>query len=129
MTNGESAPSPGAPPDEDRRKSPRFPADMAVSVSTSDETIEGRVKDICRDAFLMEGERSFRRDTAVSFVLRLPDAASPLAARGKVVRLGPTQQGVMAVTFESLDAATIERLDAFLGKLKPGTKPPPTSAT
>lgn len=102
---------------------------MAVSVSTAEETIEGRVKDICRDAFLMEAERSFVRNTAVTFVLHLPDKQPPLAGRGKVIRLGPTQEGVMAVMFESPDAVTIARLDAFLGNLTPEPERPSTPAT
>jgi hypothetical protein len=126
MTNVESAPSPGAPPPEERRRSPRFTADMAVAVSTAEETIEGRVKDICREAFLMEAERSFRRETVVSVVLRLPEPEPPLTVKGKVARLGPTRQGVMAVLFQEPDSSALERLDDLLGTLKPEPAEPST---
>jgi hypothetical protein len=126
MTNGESVPNPGAPPPQERRKSPRVNADMPVSVSNGEDTIAGRVKDICLDAFLMEGETSFRRDTDVSVELHLSEATPPVAVRGKVVRLGPTRPGVMAVMFRDPDRESTARIKAFVESLHP-TPPAPTT--
>jgi hypothetical protein len=117
MTHSESEPSSEPLAERDRRRNPRFRADAAVRVSSAGESIAGRLKDICRDAFLMEGERSFGRGTAVSVALHLPDGGEPLAFEGQVVRLGPSLEGVMAVAFNGLGAEARSRLDAFLARL------------
>lgn len=102
-------------PDE-RRKSPRFAVDVPARLTVGTETVVGRVRDVCRDAALVEANRWYPLQTQVALAVELPDTRGSLELKGTVIRLSPGEQGThgMAILFDELPAAAAYRIDAFL---------------
>ena len=103
---------------EDRRRSPRYPVDAPVRVMSAETTMMARVKDLCRDAVLIESATLCRLDAEVALALELGGAVDPLELMGRVIRLAGTegQAGAMAVLFSHVSDDATRRIDAFLDK-------------
>jgi hypothetical protein len=76
----------------------------------------GRLKDVCRDAALIEVDRWEALGTEVSLEIGLPGAAGPLRLDGRVIRLAPGEQGThgIAILFTSPSPEAESRIDAFV---------------
>ena len=102
---------------EERRKNPRAAADFAARLTVGQETIEGRVRDICRDAVLVQAARSYPLQTPVRLEMELPGQPAGIRASGKVVRLAANERGPhgMAILFDDeLPPDTALRIDLFV---------------
>ena len=71
---------------EERRRSPRVAVDTKARLTIGEEKVEARVRDICRDAVLIETARSFPLQTEVLFETELPKVAGTIRASGRVIR-------------------------------------------
>ncbi len=100
----------------ERRKSPRFSVNVPVRVTSGGDTFSGILKDLCRDAALVEGERVAALGTEVALALALPGTGGPLQVAGRVVRLAAGDHGGhdMAVLFTNLSSAAETRIDFFI---------------
>jgi hypothetical protein len=101
---------------EERRKSPRVVVDVPARVTVEGETIEGRIRDICRDAALVLAARTWPLGTRVAVMTTLPRVVGPVSFSGPVVRLAEPVDGLcgMAVLFESVDPQTLLRIELFV---------------
>jgi PilZ domain len=101
---------------EERRKHPRFKVRVPVLVSLGPERFEGRLKDLCRDAALVEINRSVTVGSELALALQLPGTGGPLLVVGSVVREAEGEDGsrVVAVLWRDVTPATETRIDFFV---------------
>ena len=104
------------PSAEDRRRSPRFVVKVPARIGHGSESFPGILKDLCKDAALVEGQRVLPLESEVSVTLSLPGTGGPLQAAGLVVRVGPGDHGGhdMAILFRDLSQATETRIEFFI---------------
>lgn len=102
---------------EDRRRSPRYPVDLAAELTVEGSAITGRLRDLCKDAGLVEAGMTWPVGTAVALGVKLDDA--PMSLQGTIIRVGTGEEDAqaMAVLFDALPPAVATRLDLFLDKL------------
>ncbi len=109
--------------DHERRKHPRYPVKMPVTVTHADESFTVLVKDICREAVFVEVQRVLPVGTEVTVTFGLPGKDGPLQVGGRVVRVAakeePSGPGI-AILFNKMAPAAEVRLDFFIS-LQGGT--------
>ena len=103
---------------QERRKHTRYPVDVPARLTVGSESLMARMRDVCRDAVLVEANRWFPLQTDVKVAVELPGTGGPLEITGKVVRLAPGEQGAhcMAVLFGDLPQAASDRIDFFVAQ-------------
>jgi hypothetical protein len=103
---------------EERRRSPRVVVDVPVRLTVGRESVPGRLRDICRDAALVEVHRDCALGTTVSLMFGLDDDAGPLQVSGEVIRLAPGDGDAraVAVLFRDLPPAAEGRIEMFLAR-------------
>ena len=102
---------------EERRRSPRHAVDVPVTIHVADQARKALLKDICRDAALIELDRWEVLGTAVVLEMELPGGSSePLRVSGVVIRLAPGEQAShgMAILFSEASAEVEAAIDAFI---------------
>lgn len=101
---------------EERRRSPRLAVDVPVTIRVAEEVRKGVLKDICRDAALVELDRWEVLGTQVVLEMDLPGSPGPLSISGEVIRLAPGEQAGhgMAILFASPSAEVEAGIDAFI---------------
>jgi hypothetical protein len=101
---------------EERRRSPRYPVEVSVEIAARGGTRTARLKDVCRDAALVEADGWEPLETEVELRMELPGAAGPLQVSGRVIRLAPGEQGThgMAILFSSPSPEAEARIDEFI---------------
>ncbi len=102
----------------ERRKSPRFSVDVPARLTVGSDVLTGRLRDVCRDAALVEANRWFPLQTAVTLAVELPGTGGPLELKGTVIRLAPGEQGShgMAILFTDVTDAAGLRIDFFISQ-------------
>ena len=104
-------------PGRERRRSTRVPVDVPVRLTVGGESVPGQMRDICRDAALVEVHRSVDIGSEVTLVFELPDdEGGPLRVAGRVIRIAPGDgdaRGV-AVLFRDVQPAVEGRISMFL---------------
>jgi hypothetical protein len=101
----------------DRRKNPRKAVDLPVRCSSEGMSFPARLKDICRDAALIEAHYACALETRIMLALDLP-GAGPLEVAGRVIRLaeGEGDARGMAVLFTEATPADATCIDLFLSR-------------
>jgi hypothetical protein len=101
---------------EDRRRHPRFVVDTPVKVRDGGTDHDARLRDICREAALVECDRSWPLDTEVGLKMELPGAGGPVEVGGRVIRLAPAEGGRhgVAILFTNVTASAGMRIDFFV---------------
>jgi hypothetical protein len=103
----------------ERRKNPRVVVtDVTARVTVGAETLSGKLQDICRDAALVEVERSFPLQTPLTIEAELPGVKGAIRASGHVIRLAPYDDGrqSVAVLFDDLPKEHQLRIDLFISE-------------
>jgi hypothetical protein len=105
---------------DERRKHPRFKIRAEAQLQCGRERFAGQVKDICRDAVLLEVERELAMGDEVALHLSLPGTSGPLQVVGRVVRTATGEGGrpEAAVLFADLTPAAETLVDVFLNTLE-----------
>ena len=109
---------------EERRKSPRFKVRVEAQLALGAERFRGLLKDLCRDAALVEVDRDVPVGSELALVLELPGAGGPLQVVGSVVRQAqaPGEHGQdIAILFTDLTPTAETRIEFFVA---PSTQPP-----
>lgn len=103
---------------EERRKCPRVAVDAEAHLTIGAETIDARVRDICRDAVLVETERSFPLQTEVTVETELPRVSGKIRASGRVIRHAKIEERAqaMAILFDDISAEATLRIDLFVSE-------------
>jgi hypothetical protein len=101
---------------EERRRQPRVEVTVEVQIALGAERFRGLLKDICRDAALVEVSRPLVEGAELALLLQLPGTGGPLQLLGKVQRIAPGDHGgqEVAVLYGDLTPAAETRLDYFL---------------
>jgi Tfp pilus assembly protein PilZ len=101
---------------DDRRKSPRFRVGVPALIFLGTERFMGQLKDICRDAALVETQRNLSLGTELALALALPGTGGPLQVAGKVVRVAPGEDSGqdVAVLFTNVTPHAETRIDFFV---------------
>ena len=101
---------------EERRKNPRFKVGVEVDIALGSERFAGRLKDICRDACLLEVDTQLPLGAEVALTLKLPGTGGPLRVVGSVVREARSEGEAhdIAVLFADRNPATETRIDFFI---------------
>jgi hypothetical protein len=101
---------------DDRRRNRRFVVKVPARIGHGSESFPGILKDLCKDAALVEGQRVLPLETEVSLILSLPGTGGPLQVVGQVVRVGPGDHGGhdMAILFGEVSPATETRIEFFI---------------
>ena len=83
------------------------------------QTFPGHLKDICRDAALVESHHICPLETRVVLSMELPGNEGAVDIGGKVIRLaaGEGDARGMAILFTDLSPAAATRIDFFLATL------------
>ena len=91
-----------------------------MRLGLGDEALPGLLRDICREAALVEAPRELPLDTPVTLTLELPSVGGALQLRGRVVRCPAAEGEVhpLAILFTELPPATATRLDLYLAQLE-----------
>jgi len=102
----------------ERRRHPRFQVSVAADVTFGPETFPGRLKDICRDAALVEVGHSLSLGDEVALSIALPGEGERLAIVGRVVRLADGDDGAhdAAVLFSDLTPTAETRIELFIAQ-------------
>jgi len=103
---------------EERRKSPRFPVEVPVRLTANGASFPGHLKDVCRDAVLVETHRALPVDAEVSVAMALPGTGGPLEVGGRVVRVGHGEGDAhrVAILFTNVTPAAETRIDFFIAQ-------------
>lgn len=103
---------------EERRKSQRFAVDVPVRLSFAGSSFPGHLKDVCRDAVLVETHRVLPIDSEVAVAMALPGTGGPLEVVGRVIRVSPGDGDAqrLAILFTSLTPAAETRIDFFIAQ-------------
>ena len=100
---------------EERRKNRRFKVRVAAQVSHGAQRFRGLLKDICRDAALVEVDGDIPVGSELALALELPGTGEPLQIVGTVVRLVAGEHGQdIAVLFADLTPGAETRIDFFV---------------
>jgi uncharacterized protein (TIGR02266 family) len=102
---------------QERRKQPRYPVQMPVTVTSGPDTLTVLVRDISREAVFVNTEDAFPIGTEVTVTFGLPGKDGPLKVEGRVVRvaaIGSEGGPGMAIRFSELSPAAQVRLDFFI---------------
>jgi PilZ domain-containing protein len=105
---------------QERRKNRRYEVDIPTRLLVAGESIDVRLKDVCRDAILVESPQTWPLGTPVGVALGLPDGQSPVEVHGKVIRLAAASGGEgpgVAVLFTEVSPELAARLDFFFASL------------
>ena len=103
-------------PREDRRRCPRVVVDVPVRLTVGRESVPGRLRDICRDAALVEVHRDCELGAEVSLMFELSEEDGPLQVAGRIIRIAPGDgdaRGV-AVLFRDVHPSVEGRIAMFL---------------
>lgn len=103
---------------EERRKNPRFRVEVPVWLTIGGESFPGHLKDVCRDAALVETHRALAVDSEVAVAMALPETGGPLEVGGRVVRLaaGDGDAQRVAILFTNVTPAAEARIDFFIAQ-------------
>jgi hypothetical protein len=101
---------------EERRKHPRFKVGVKVDIALGPERFAGRLKDLCRDAALLEIDSRVPVGAEVALTLQLPGTGGPLRVVGSVVREANGEGGAheIAVLFVDRSPANETRIEFFI---------------
>jgi hypothetical protein len=105
---------------KERRRSPRYELRAPLRLILGDEALPGLLRDICRDAALVESPRELPLETPVTLSLDLPVAGGALQVSGRVVRQSAPEAEVhpLVILFGDLPPAVATHIDLLLAKLE-----------
>lgn len=108
--------------DSERRRHPRFKARVEAQLVHGALRFGGRLKDLCRDAALVEVSRTLAVGDEVALALELPGTGGPLQVVGHVVRTAPGEDGGLdaAILFADLTPTAETRIDFFIAQQAQG---------
>jgi hypothetical protein len=103
---------------DERRKSPRFVAEVPVRLTADGASFPGHLKDVCRDAALVETHHALAVGVEVAVAMALPGTGGPLEVGGRVVRVadGEGDARRVAILFTSVTPAAETRIDFFIAQ-------------
>lgn len=101
---------------QDRRRHPRVVVDVPVRIVDQGAEHVARLRDICREAALVESTREWPLDAEVGLRMQLPGVNEGINVQGRVIRLVPNPGGshAMAILFTDVTPLAGLRIDFFV---------------
>ena len=108
--------------DSERRRHPRFKVRVEAQLAHGALRFGGRLKDLCRDAALVEVSHRLEMGAEVALALVLPGTEGPLQVVGHVVRTAAGEEGGLeaAILFADLTPTALTRIDFFIAQQSQG---------
>jgi hypothetical protein len=105
-------------PGEERRRSRRVTVDLPVRLTIGSASLPGRVRDICRDAALVEVHHECALGSVVALAFDLGDEGGAIQVTGDVIRIarGDGDARAVAVLFRDLQPQAEGRIEMFLNR-------------
>lgn len=100
----------------ERRKSPRVPVDLPVRVVVAGKTIPGRLKDLCRDAALVEVHHRCDVGTPVRIGWETRDGAVEVGGRVIRLTLGEGDAQAVAILFGEVPSAAATQIELLIDR-------------
>ena len=103
---------------DDRRKNPRFTVEVPVRLTAEGTAFPGHLKDLCRDAVLVETHQALPINAHVAVAMALPGTGGPLEVGGRVIRVAPGEGDAqrVAILFTNVTPAAETRIDFFIAQ-------------
>jgi PilZ domain-containing protein len=103
---------------DERRKNQRFQVEVPVRLTSGGASFPAHLRDVCRDAVLVETHRALTVDTQVAVAMALPGTGGPLEVGGRVIRVTPGDGDAqrVAILFTSVTPAAETRIDFFIAQ-------------
>jgi hypothetical protein len=101
---------------QERRRHPRVVVDVPVRIVDQGTEHTGRLRDICREAALVESARPWPLDAEVGLRMQLPGVTEVIDVQGRVIRLvaNPGGDAAMAILFTEVTPLAGLRIDFFV---------------
>jgi hypothetical protein len=107
------------PSAEERRRHPRIVVDVPVRLTIGHQSAPGRLRDICRDAALVEVHHTCAMGEEAVLSFELAEEDGPIQVSGTVIRIaqGLGDARSVAVLFRNVQPAAEGRIEMFLSRL------------
>jgi type IV pilus assembly protein PilZ len=117
------------PPGENRRRSVRLQHELPVAYRSIGSFITDWATNISQGGVFINTRKPLAVGTSVKLLIQLPGTGVPFDISGRVTRVNDwdNKHNVapgMAIEFTELDAATFERIQAFIDRLRRDLDPP-----
>lgn len=101
---------------DERRRHPRVVVDVPATLRADGADHIAQLRDICREAALVEADRAWPLETEVGLRMELPGTGGVVDVRGRVIRLAAGEAGRhgMAILFTDVAATAGMRIDFFV---------------
>jgi hypothetical protein len=101
---------------QERRRHPRIPVDVPVRILDQGKEHQARLRDICRDAALVEAPQSWPLESELGLKMALPGINEVIEVKGRVIRLGAVEAGGhgIAILFTDVTPLAGMRIDFFV---------------
>jgi PilZ domain len=92
--------------------------EVPVRLTAEGSAFPGHLKDLCRDAVLVETHQAFPVDARVAVAMALPGTGGPLEVEGRVIRVAPGDGDAhrLAILFTDVTPAAETRIDFFIAQ-------------
>jgi hypothetical protein len=109
---------------EDRRGSPRYRVDLPARLIVGEKTLEAQLRDVCRDAALVEAAEPLPLGTEVYIAVELHWTGGPLELPGRVIRVDSVWSAThaMAVLFRGVTPAVAIQIELLLDEYQRGKR-------
>ena len=101
---------------QERRRNPRVPVDLPVRVVVEGRTIPGRLKDLCRDAALVEVHHRCDMGTPVTIGWETRDGTVEVAGRVIRLALGEGDSQAVAILFGEVPSAAATQIELLIDR-------------
>jgi hypothetical protein len=100
----------------ERRRHPRVVVDVPIRVTVAGSEHAAQLRDICREAALIEATAKWPLETEVGLKMQLPGVSDPIEVKGRVIRecAGEGGRHGMAILFGDVTPISALRIDFFV---------------
>lgn len=109
---------------EERRSSPRYRVDLPARLIVGEKSLEAQLRDVCRDAALVEAAQALPLGTEVYVAVELHWTGGPLELPGRVIRVDPVEPSAhaMAILFRGVTPALAIQIELLLDEYQRGKR-------
>jgi hypothetical protein len=109
---------------EERRGSPRYRVDVPARLMVAAETQDVQLRDVCRDAALLDVPRALAMDSEVILKVELHWTGGMLEIPGRVIRVVPSEGGhsAVAILFRGVAPTVATQIALLLDEYQQGKR-------
>lgn len=109
---------------EERRGSPRYRVDVPARLMVAAETLDVKLRDVCRDAALVDVPRALALDSEVILKVEFHWTGGLLEIPGRVIRVAPADAGsyASAVLFRGVAPTVATQIALLLDEYEKGKR-------